>query len=261
MTGQIRATRPLAAGVLVLCVAAGCKTAQTAQPHHVAACTPGESAKVGSTVVPVARPDAVTSNPPRTVPKGSYKIEPRDTLIVRPAAPLPGEPTNLILIVDRTGAIDVGAAYGGRVRVAGLTLAAARKAVEKASPLKNSEVALGLYESAAACEATGPEPVRTEVRAPRRGLVTGFRRVAEPQPVATKPLALTVAARPVATVMPPLLEPAAPGGEPTVVSIDVIRPGTAPTIVIPPVPPTKPDRGSNRPRSAQGVSDTSRLRN
>lgn len=253
MTGPTQPTRILAAGALLVCVAAGCKTTQTAQPHYVAAYTPGESAPSTVVAKTVALRGPVPPSTPVRVAHGQYKIAPHDTLVVRPAAPLPGEATNLILIVDRDGAIDLGAAYGGTVRVAGLTLAAARKSVEKVSPLKNSDVALGLYQTAAACETPDPERVRVEVRAPRRRLPTEFRRAPEPEPVAPKPAPATSMAK----AMPPTAEPAAPPVELTAARIEDAWPGPAPTIVIPSV---SPEPGANRPRWAAGVSDTSRLR-
>ena len=156
MTGQFRGPRRLLACALLACAAAGCKTTQPIQPYCVPPDVPRELDKASLPAYTIEPPDILLIEALRMVPKGPYKIEPLDTLVIQPAAPVPGEATNLILIVDPEGTVNLGAAYGGSVRVAGLTLAEAKAAIEKVSPLKNPQVSVGLYQSRGAQRITGP---------------------------------------------------------------------------------------------------------
>jgi polysaccharide biosynthesis/export protein len=162
MTGQIRGTRRLLACALLLCAGAGCKTTQSIQPYCIPADVPRELDKASLPAYTVEPPDILLIEALRLIPAGPYRIEPLDTLVVQPAAPVPGEATNLILIVDPEGTINLGPAYGSSVRVAGMTLEQARAAIEKASPLKNPQVTVGLYQSRATQRVTGPHLVRPD---------------------------------------------------------------------------------------------------
>src|SRR5215213_6639629 len=162
MSGQTPKSRRLVAAALVVCAAAGCHTTQPIEPYCIPADVPRELDKASLPAYAVEPPDILVIEALRMVPKGPYRIEPLDTLVIQPAAPVPGEATNLILIVDPEGTINLGAAYGGSVRVVGLTLEQARAAVEKASPLKNPAVTVGLYQSRGAQRVSGAHLVRPD---------------------------------------------------------------------------------------------------
>jgi polysaccharide export outer membrane protein len=162
MTGQFGPTRRLLACALLVCAGAGCKTTQPIQPYCIPPDVPRELDKVNLPVYAVEPPDILLIEALRLVPKGPYKIEPLDTLVIQPGTPAPGEANTLILIVDPEGTINLGPAYGGTVRVVGLTLAEAKAAIEKASPLKNPQVSVGLYQSRGAQKISGPHLVRPD---------------------------------------------------------------------------------------------------
>jgi len=162
MAGQFRATRRLLACAVLICAGAGCKTTQPIQPYCIPPDVPRELDKASLPAYTVEPPDILLIEALRLVPKGPYRIEPLDTLVIQPAAPVPGEATNLILVVDPEGTINLGPAYGGSVRVVGMTLAEAKAAIEKASPLKNPQVSVGLYQSRGMQRITGPHLVRPD---------------------------------------------------------------------------------------------------
>jgi polysaccharide biosynthesis/export protein len=162
MSGQTHKPCRLLAGALLLCGAAGCHTTQPIQPYCIPADVPRELDKASLPAYAVEPPDILVIEALRMVPKGPYRIEPLDTLVIQPAAPVPGEATNLILIVDPDGTVNLGPAYGGQVRVVGMTLAEAKAAVEKASPLKNPTVTVGLYQSRGAQRVSGAHLVRPD---------------------------------------------------------------------------------------------------
>jgi polysaccharide export outer membrane protein len=161
MARQSRRTWQLTCALLVL-AGAGCTTTRPIPPYCIPQDVPRELDKASLPAYVVEPPDILVIEALRMVPKGPYRIEPLDTLFIQPAAPVPGEATNLVLPVDPDGTINLGPAYGGTVRVAGMTLAEAKAAVEKASPLKNPTATVGLYQTRGAQRITGTHLVRPD---------------------------------------------------------------------------------------------------
>jgi polysaccharide biosynthesis/export protein len=162
MSGQARWIGKLAACALVTLTGVGCTTTRPISPYCIPADVPRELDKASLPAYVVEPPDILTIEALRMVPKGLYRIEPLDTLFIQPAAPVPGEATNLVLPVNPDGTIDLGPPYGGSVHVAGLTLAEAKAAIEKASPLKNPAVKVGLYQSRGAQRISGTHLIRPD---------------------------------------------------------------------------------------------------
>src|SRR5947208_13154813 len=162
MTAQRRVLSWLGASVLILGAGAGCTTMHAIEPYCIPPDVPRELDKASLPTYTVEPPDILIIEGLRTIPKGPYRIEPHDTLIIQPVAPVPGEATNLVLIVDSDGTINLGPAYGGIVRVAGMTLSEAKAAIEKASPLKNPMINIGLGESRGVQRISGPHLIRPD---------------------------------------------------------------------------------------------------
>lgn len=154
--------RALACAVVVCAISSGCHLAERTPVACIPPDVPRELDKASLPNYVIEPPDVLIIEALRMVPKGPYRIEPMDTLAVQPVAPLPGEATNLVLIVDPDGTVDLGPAYGGRIKVVGLTLAEAKATIEKASPLKNPQVHVALYQSRAVQRLTGPHLVRPD---------------------------------------------------------------------------------------------------
>jgi polysaccharide export outer membrane protein len=149
-------------GVLILAANVGCTTTQPIQPYCIPPDVPRELDKASLPAYTVEPPDILIIEGLRTIPKGPYRIEPHDTVVIQPVAPVPGEATNLVLIVDPDGTINVGPAYGGVIRIAGMTISEAKAAIEKASPLKNPQINFSLAEARGVQRISGPHLVRPD---------------------------------------------------------------------------------------------------
>jgi polysaccharide export outer membrane protein len=75
-------------------------------------------------------PDILLIDTLRTIPKPPYKVEPLDILLIQATDVLPASPVAGNYGVDPNGMVNLGIPYGG-VRVAGLTLEEAQKALER----------------------------------------------------------------------------------------------------------------------------------
>lgn len=163
MTGQSAARYRALTCALVICAAgAGCHIVEPSPVTCIPPDVPRELDKASLPDYTIEPPDILIIEAIRMVPKGPYRVEPMDTLAITPVAPVPGEATNLVLIVDPDGTIDLGPAYGGKVKVVGLTLPEVKAAIEKASPLKNPQVQVALYQSRGIQRLTGPHLVRPD---------------------------------------------------------------------------------------------------
>src|SRR5436190_22083230 len=108
MTGQSAARyRALACALLVCTTGAGCHIAERTPVTCIPPDFPRELDKVSLPDYTIEPPDVLIVEAIRMVPKGPYRIESMDTLAIQPAAPVPGEATNLVLIVDPDGTIDL----------------------------------------------------------------------------------------------------------------------------------------------------------
>jgi polysaccharide export outer membrane protein len=117
----------LAGWIIVL--AAGCASA----PCATAVGDPGLPRELCKTTMPHYRiepPDVLTINVGRLVPIPPYRLEPLDTLQVEVVKGIvPNEPVAGVFVVNADGNINLGLSYG-TVRVAGLTVEEAQRAIE-----------------------------------------------------------------------------------------------------------------------------------
>jgi protein involved in polysaccharide export with SLBB domain len=112
----------------------------------------------------VAPPDILLIDTLRVVPRPPYKIEPLDALFIHVTPTLPNEPITGIYAVEPDGNLNLGPSYGS-VRLAGLTLAEAKKAVEEQVKLtikKPLEVTVSLAQSRAMQQIRGEHLVRPD---------------------------------------------------------------------------------------------------
>ena len=84
MSGQTPKSRRLVAALLV-CAAAGCHTTQPIEPYCIPADVPRELDKASLPAYAVEPPDILVIEALRMVPRGPYRIEPLDTLVIQPA--------------------------------------------------------------------------------------------------------------------------------------------------------------------------------
>jgi polysaccharide export outer membrane protein len=91
---------------------------------------PRETDKVNMPDYVIEPPDILLINAVRVVPLPPYRIEPLDSLLIQVSGVLEKEPIAGLYPVDPDGTVNLGLTYGS-VRVAGLTLAEAKEAIEK----------------------------------------------------------------------------------------------------------------------------------
>jgi polysaccharide export outer membrane protein len=119
-----------------------------------------ELAKVSLPPYTIEPPDVLTIEALRVVPKAPYRIRPIDILQVDVEGELPEglgqEINNMLFVVEPSGALNLGAAYG-KVNVKGLSLEEARDAVEALlrRTLRDPQVSLTLYESSGVQQIVG----------------------------------------------------------------------------------------------------------
>ncbi|HVK10063.1 MAG TPA: polysaccharide biosynthesis/export family protein [Gemmataceae bacterium] len=114
----------------------------------------------------VAPPDILLIEAIKAVPKPPYKIEPLDVLnVAYPESPLKDkEPLNGLFTVEPDGTINLGPSYGGAVRVEGMSIQDAQKAIEKVLEAKyvGPKVIVSLAQSRAGQRVTGPHLIRPD---------------------------------------------------------------------------------------------------
>lgn len=109
-------------------------------------------------------PDVLQIDAIRLVPKGPYRIEPLDTVLLRVTNTFPDEPLDGVFPVETDGTINLGLSYGGKFKVADLTAEEARTAIEKqlARFIKGHKVAVAVNPSRAMQQVHGPHLVRPD---------------------------------------------------------------------------------------------------
>lgn len=158
---------PIFALVLTSFQAGGCHSVQTAPGNTVPAeGLPRELVKVSLPEYRVEPPDVLLIEAVRAIPKPPYKAEPLDVLFVQLAAPIPDNPLSGPVTIEPDGTIALGPAYGGAVRVVGLTIPEIKAALEKhlteVAKLKAPQITVSLAQAQAAQRITGPHLVRQD---------------------------------------------------------------------------------------------------
>jgi polysaccharide export outer membrane protein len=109
-------------------------------------------------------PDVLQIDALRLVPKGPYRIEPFDTVLLRVTNTFQDDPIDGPFPVEADGTIDLGLSYGGRLKVADLTTDEARAAVTKrlAEHIKGHKVVLAVSPNRALQVVRGSHLVRPD---------------------------------------------------------------------------------------------------
>ncbi len=117
---------------------------------------PRELAKVSLPVYRIEPPDVLQIEVLKVVPLPPYRIESLDVLQISCSGTLPEQPISGYFLVDAEGLVDLGPGYGS-VRVAGMTIPEARKAIEAhlGKVLKVPEVSLQLARAASVQAVSG----------------------------------------------------------------------------------------------------------
>jgi polysaccharide biosynthesis/export protein len=162
-------TRSVRLAVLAgLCLGAalsgGCVTVASDEPVFPAAPFPKELDKKPLDAYVIEPPDVLQIDALRLIPKGPYRIEPFDTVLLRVPNAYEEDPLDGPFPVDADGTIDLGLRYGGRIKVADLTADEARVAVIKqlADYFKGPRVVLAVSPSRALQQVRGPHLVRPD---------------------------------------------------------------------------------------------------
>lgn len=108
----------------------GCVSAPPRGDHIIPPDVPVELNKVTHPEHVIEAPDILTINATQLIPRQPYKIQAFDSLAVTVMYALPDNPIAGLYVVDPEGMLDLGPVYK-RVRVAGLTVEEAQRAVEK----------------------------------------------------------------------------------------------------------------------------------
>lgn len=110
---------------------------------------PTEKDKTSLPTYVIEPPDTLLIDAVKLVPKPPYKIEPLDVLQVLVVGTLQEQPITGQYPIDPGGMIDLGPSYG-KVRVAGMTFAEAKQAIDKhlRHILREPEVSVSLAQSA-----------------------------------------------------------------------------------------------------------------
>ncbi len=111
----------------------------------------------------VEPPDILQIDALQVVPLSPYHIKPLDALGIRVPKALVDEPIANVYSVDPDGTVNLGLTYG-KVKVIGMTLDEARKAIEKqlSTILKEPRTEVNLVESRAMQQIRGPHLVRPD---------------------------------------------------------------------------------------------------
>ncbi len=165
MPATYRRLALLVASALSVCGPAGC--AHFGHSEVVIAAPPGvprELNKVPQPAYVIEPPDILQIDAVRLVPKGAYKIEPFDTVLLRVTNTFRDEPIDGPYQVDADGTLDLGLTYGGKVVVADLTIDEARAAIEKhlTKHIMGHKVALAVSPNRAVQQVRGQHLVRPD---------------------------------------------------------------------------------------------------
>ena len=164
MSPSLRPLALLAGSMMAAAGPAGC--AHLSPPTVVPAPpeVPRELSKESLAPYIVEPPDILQIDALRLVPKGPYKIEPLDVVLLRVTNTFPDEPLDGPYQVEADGTIDLGLTYGGKIRIADLSLEQARIALEQrlARHIKGHKVVLAVQSSRAIQQVRGQHLVRPD---------------------------------------------------------------------------------------------------
>ena len=149
--------------VLVCGFLSGCTTLRPEQAVYLDY-VPRELEKRPLNLYTIEPPDILQIDALRLVPKGPYKIEAMDTILLRVTNTFPDEPLDGQFPVDTDGTIDLGMTYGGKIKIIDLTLEEAKAAIGKelAKHIKGHKVAIAASPSRAFQQIRGPHLVRPD---------------------------------------------------------------------------------------------------
>ncbi|MEM6328895.1 MAG: polysaccharide biosynthesis/export family protein [Planctomycetota bacterium] len=178
MAKNDRRTNPAAAALLLALVAmagsSGC-TAFYASRSPVPATppepprqspVPRELQMVSLPRYVIEPPDILVITAVKIVPKAPHKIEPFDGLLIRVEGGIPEQPLADAYSVDPEGTVDLGPAYGGKVKVVGLTIDEAQDTIrdQLSKILAAPEVSVSLAFSSGAQQIAGEHLVGPDGR-------------------------------------------------------------------------------------------------
>jgi polysaccharide export outer membrane protein len=131
MTASLRRLALIAGGLVAACGPAGCAHLGATAVVPAPAAVPRELSKEPLPDYVIEPPDILQIDAVRLVPRGPYKIEPYDVVVLRVTNTFRDEPIDGPYQVETDGTIDLGLTYGGKIRLADLTLEQARVAIDQ----------------------------------------------------------------------------------------------------------------------------------
>ena len=156
----------LVCSVGVFAIVTGSSGCQTFSRKPVASIeAPRELDKVMHPTYVVEAPDILLVEAYRGVPKPPHKLEPLDVVGLQLADPVPNEPLQGLFTIDLDGTINLGATYGGTIKIVGLSAPEAKIAIEKflaVSKLKDPKVTLNLAQTRSVQRIGGAHLVRAD---------------------------------------------------------------------------------------------------
>ncbi len=164
----------LQVALLVVCFSTGCTALKS--PRSPLPVTPPEPPSTSPVprelqMVSLPRyviepPDILVINAVKIVPKSPHIIEPFDGLLIRLEGGLPEQPLADAYSVDPEGMVDLGPAYGGKVKVVGLTIDEAQDTIRDhlSKTLTSPEVSVSLAFSSGAQQISGEHLVGPDGR-------------------------------------------------------------------------------------------------
>jgi polysaccharide export outer membrane protein len=125
---------------------------------------PKELSKANLPPYVIEPPDVLAVEAVRVVPLPPYRLEPLDVLVIGAKAVFPDDPLNGPFPIDPDGVVNLGPAYGGPVRVAGLTTEEAQKVVQDKvrKYAKAAEVTVALAHPRCARQIAGRHTLRPD---------------------------------------------------------------------------------------------------
>ena len=144
----------------------GCHSVLHKAPPAPPTDVPRELVKVSLPDYRVEPPDVLLIEAVRAIPKPPYRAEPLDVLFVQLADPIPKEPLSGPVTVEPDGMINLGPAYGGSVKVVGMTIPEIKVAIERhlsgTVGLKAPQISVALAQGRAGQRISGPHLVRQD---------------------------------------------------------------------------------------------------
>ena len=164
MTAPLLRLAQFGCWLLAVCGAAGGCATLNAPVLPVPYGLPRELSKEPLPEYVIEPPDILQIDAIRLIPRGPYKIEPLDTVLLRVTNTFQDEPLDGPYQVDVDGTIDLGLTYGGKTRIADLTLDQARAAVEQqlAKHINGHKVVMAVSPSRAIQQVRGQHLVRPD---------------------------------------------------------------------------------------------------